>query len=108
MVGRGVISDPFYWRKVDQIFFSSQQRIPSRREVLERYASYASRMENRQGPRSRTFLIKPVLGLFTGCYNGRKFRRTVDELMRDKNRSIASVMLDAMSSSLDENVLEEV
>ena len=62
MVGRGVINDPFYWRKVDQLLYNSSERTASRREVLERYAAYAEQMEMREGPRCRPSLMKPVLG----------------------------------------------
>jgi hypothetical protein len=79
----------------------------NRHEILIEYAAYAQKVEDAQGPRLRSTLIKvskviigsstvlkdglslanvsqPVLGLFTGEKNGRLFRSRIDNYLRAK------------------------
>ena len=101
MVGRSVCENPFYWRRVDKKFHpndlpvlvnthtdaissASSSSAISRREVLQRYAEYASSIDIRyKGHKSvRMALAKPILALFHGEANGKRFRINVNNLLR--------------------------
>lgn len=108
MVGRAVVNTPFHWRSVDsELYCDETTPRKSRREVMEAYAQYALQVEASEGARCRNVLMKPVLGMFAGAHNGRLFRRRIDELMRDKDKFIGDVMMEAMLSSLETDVLNE-
>jgi hypothetical protein len=46
--------------------------------------------------------------MFAGKPNGKKFRRSIDEGMREKAKPVADVLLKAMMESLDDSVLSEL
>jgi tRNA-dihydrouridine synthase A len=90
MVGRGVIDNPFVYRHIDQLVSAPTSTVPvTRREVLLGYAAYLRRLELASFSTTptispthvsrRSFLLAPVLNLFTGCHNGRLFRRLLSD-----------------------------
>jgi hypothetical protein len=76
----------------------------SRREIIDKYATYAQAVEDREGPRPRSLLVKPVLGLFTGEPNGRLFRVHLDTGLRNKDRRIGDVIRFAAECLWDETL----
>ena len=108
MVGRGVINSPFYWRHIDNLIYNDDATKNNdnngktsiqlnRHEILDKYGDYCTAVEETRGPKSRRALMKPVLGLFAGEPNGRKFRANLDSLILDKKLSIKEVFLQAAS-----------
>lgn len=91
MIGRGVMENPFYYRHIDQLIKSSSTSaaltpsLVTRGEVLRKYVSYIQQQEAavQDGTVSCSYLLSPVLNLFTGCRNGRLFRRILSELEKD-------------------------
>ncbi len=69
----------------------------SRRIILEKYAAYAIDMEQREGSRGRSFLYKPILNIFNGEYNSKKFKTNIDQLKnKHKNMLIGDLILKSM------------
>lgn len=95
MIGRAVVNNPFYWRNVDSLLYKAQDPGLNRREVLSKYADYCERIEREQGKKVRRALLKPVLNMFTGEANGKVFRCILDDLVRQTDVSVGSVILKA-------------
>jgi len=88
MVGRACVDNPFQWSVVDSQLCGTANENFTRREILEKYAEYARRTEQKEGPRCRRSVTKPILRLFAGEANGRLFRSRLDTLIlqgRDKH-----------------------
>lgn len=106
MVGRAAVNDPYYWSRVDSRFYGVRDPGLTPREVLTRYAEYCITEELAE-PRCRHPVLKPILNLFAGKYNGRLFRNRVDQLMA-KGRAhmlVADALLEA-SQCLPDYVLD--
>jgi tRNA-dihydrouridine synthase A len=102
MVGRAVIDDPFYFHQIDHhlpLSLSSPTPTLSRGQVLENYVKYVQQEEknshNGSGPPvPRSYLLGPILNIFTGCHNGKLFRRLLSEAEKDGS-SVADAILRA-------------
>ena len=122
MVGRGVVNTPYYWRHVDNIIYNDNdandandandnvlnKRIGNqlnRYAILDKYGDYCKAIEETRGPKSRRALMKPVLGLFAGELNGRKFRSNLDSLILNQNMNLKEVFLEAASVLNDDTLL---
>jgi len=108
MVGRGVIEEPFYWNEIDSRVYGKKKDEPltMRRSILESYVAYADRIERLEGRKARRALLKPILNLFSGQKNGRRFRNLTDTYIRDENRSVGSGVILAASECLSADVLD--
>jgi len=110
MVGRAAIDDPYNWSQVDSRFYGVTDPGWTPRMVLQKYADYC-RLEEVADPRCRRAILKPILNLFAGRYNGRMFRHRVDLLTSSSKGSttcsmlIADVLLEA-SQCLPDYVLD--
>ena len=91
MVGRSVINIPYYWKNIDSKIYHSNDPKLERAEILESYGNYALSIEHTQGSKARRALMKPVLTLFTGEPNGKRFRAALDKLIRDESLNIKQV-----------------
>ena len=96
MVGRGVLERPMAWSTVDADLFD---RPPSEcamggtvdsLAVLGAYGEYAAQEAEEAGTPTRR-LVKPLLNLFAGAYNGKAFRKRADRLMALKGRDLVPV-----------------
>lgn len=108
MVGRAVIDDPFYFHQIDHLVHSSPTSTLSRGEVLESYAKYVKQIEQNsqkvgEPGVSRSYLLAPILNIFTGCHNGKLFRRLLSEAEKDGS-SVADAILRA-SQVIPDDVL---
>jgi tRNA-dihydrouridine synthase A len=109
MVGRAVIEAPYQWRNIDSKLYHSPDPCLSRRQIVQQYADYAAIEEVSQGPRARASLMKPILNLFHKEYNGRLFRKLINDRMVDK--AVAMPLYDILmeaSSVLPDSVMDSV
>eukprot|EP00596_Hydrurales_sp_CCMP1899_P008911 CAMPEP_0119051404 /NCGR_PEP_ID=MMETSP1177-20130426/73030_1 /TAXON_ID=2985 /ORGANISM="Ochromonas sp, Strain CCMP1899" /LENGTH=345 /DNA_ID=CAMNT_0007030591 /DNA_START=381 /DNA_END=1418 /DNA_ORIENTATION=+ len=106
MVGRAIVNSPFYWKNLDSVYYKKDNPDMNRREILENYATYCRKVENKDGNRCRPALIKPILQMFAGENNGRLYRQRIDTLLRNKEVPIGDSILEA-SNVLREDILDE-
>jgi tRNA-dihydrouridine synthase A len=111
MVGRGAVEDPFYWSKIDQQIYNKESvetgmLPPTRRSVLAAYVEYADKIEKVEGRKVRRTLLKPILNLFSGQKNGRRFRNLMDTYIKDENRLVGSGVIYAATACLSPEVLD--
>ena len=85
MVGREAYQNPFHLAEVDRLIFGCNRPLVSREEVLERFSEYC-REQIAKGTRLH-HMSRHILGLFTGCYGARNFRRYITEHANKKNAS---------------------
>ena len=110
MVGREVMDHP--WRllsDVDNLLYGvprlDENGMPiSRRWVLKRYLEYAEG-EVGQGCSVRS-VVRPVVGLFGGERNGKRFRRALDEGL--SNGLAATEIVNKACTELDDETLDAV
>ncbi|PXF44196.1 tRNA-dihydrouridine(20/20a) synthase [Gracilariopsis chorda] len=109
MIGRAVMNRPWHALcDVDHAVYGDGVVI-TRRGVLERYVEYAKRETSRTCCSSRV-LFRPLLNLFHGEKNGKKYRRLIDEglkrnepferILREALDVLPSSVLDAIPPSL--------
>ena len=101
MIGRAVINTPYYWRNIDSQLYDKPDAMLPRREIIEKYSTYAQHIENTEGQRARRALIKPVLNLFSGEPNGKLFRRIMDSTVNDLSVPIDQVLRSSMQCLRD-------
>ncbi len=94
MVGREAYQNPYWLAEVDQQFFGSPHPVPTREEVLLKFAAYCEAQIS-QGTRLQ-HMSRHILGLFAGCYGARRFRRYITE-HANKANATAQVLIDAMA-----------
>ena len=74
--------------------------------LLEQYSKYAVSQENKYGKVVRSELIKPLLNLFHGEYNGKLFRTIISNQARSMiDQSIDTVIMKS-TSCLSNDVLD--
>ena len=95
MVGRACVKTPFFWRNIDSRVYGVDDPGLTRREILDRYGDYATAIEAVQGRKARRALMKPLLGLFVGEPLGKVFRARMDDLIKNENRPMKQVFLEA-------------
>jgi tRNA-dihydrouridine synthase A len=77
MLGREAYINPYLLARVDQEIFSEERSVPSRREVLEAFFSYAEQ-QVRRGV-GLPVLVRPLLGFYLGRPRARVWRRFLNE-----------------------------
>lgn len=103
MVGRGVWDRPWHaLRDVDELVYGEGRYI-TRRDVVEKYADYAEEEQERSGTPNRC-IVKPVLNLFHGEASGKKFRREIDDQLKDKEAGIRDILEAGLAVMKDEVV----
>ncbi len=113
MIGRAAYSSPWKLLSDADVAIWDEESNPgkSRKEVLYKYAEYADAMvgkwhvkkDGHKVPSVRV-LVKPVIGMFAGEKNGKKWRAGVDQALRTAN-SVTEV-LDATLPILSDDVLD--
>jgi tRNA-dihydrouridine synthase A len=83
MVGREAYSQPYFLATVDRELFGATVDAADRDAVLEKYSSYASRQCANGVPMNR--VVKPLFGLYQGCYGARRWRRYLSEHGRHRD-----------------------
>uniref|UniRef100_M4BKI6 DUS-like FMN-binding domain-containing protein n=1 Tax=Hyaloperonospora arabidopsidis (strain Emoy2) TaxID=559515 RepID=M4BKI6_HYAAE len=88
MIGRAAYNTPWNFRDADRLIFSAERNPNlSRREIIERYLTYAEDLQSKWGstkPLSESpytmatsALLKPLLALFNGEIGGKAFKRSI-------------------------------
>lgn len=112
MVGRAVMDKPWHALcDVDDVVFAddgtmSDETVPTRRAVLQDYVAYAESEIEETGCSARA-VIKPILNLFHGEPNGKKYRRVIDEGLRDPKLKVGDIVRRACAV-LSDSVLDAV
>lgn len=106
MVGRSAVNNPFHWRTVDSRLYGVDDIGYSRREILSHYATYAQTIETDEGAKTRYSLIKPLHNLFAGSKNGKRFRCSLSENVRNSRMTMYDVVMKASDSVGDAEVLD--
>lgn len=77
MLGRAAYHNPYLLADVDRRFYAKARSIPSREQILERYARF---VENQLAEGARlSHMSRHAIGLFQGQPGGRRFRRHISE-----------------------------
>lgn len=92
MMGRTAYNEPYILAEVDSRLFDSDEVIPSRHDVLDRFLPYVE-SELAAGTRLNS-MARHVIGLFHGAPGARAFRRYLSENMH-KNGAGPDVLLTA-------------
>lgn len=106
MVGRAVMDKPWHALcDVDQMIFAGcsapgDGTTLTRRAVLRNYVTYAECEIEATGCSLRA-VIKPLLNLFHGEPNGKKYRRVIDESLRDPRLKVGDIVRLACSVLAD-------
>ena len=77
MLGRAAYHNPYLLADVDSVFFASEGPVPSRDDIVERFADYA-RTQLEHGARLHQ-MTRHILGLYHGEPGARAFRRHLSE-----------------------------
>lgn len=110
MVGRAVMDKPWHALcDVDYEVYGEALRDPdgqfmSRRKVLQSYAEYADAERKAMGSSVRA-LVKPLLNLFHGEKNGKRFRRVIDQCLQKDALSVRDIIAMA-SAEIPSDVLD--
>lgn len=106
MVGRSAMNNPYSWRHVDSRLYGVKDVGHTRRDILSLYAMYAQTIEDTEGSKTRYSLIKPLHHLFAGSKNGKRFRCSLSENVKNRNLSMYDVVMKASDSVSDAEVLD--
>lgn len=88
MVGRAVMDRPWHalcdvdWVVYGERYVIGEQEVLTRRKVIRRYLEYAEKELEQYGGSVRV-VVKPLLNLFHGEPNGKRYRRVIDEGLKD-------------------------
>ena len=93
MLGREAYHNPYVLAHLHQAFIDPQGPLPSREEVVERYAEYC-RARIAEGHRLRT-MVRHIQGLFAGLPNVRAWRRFLSEQSAQPAAN-ADLLIDAL------------
>lgn len=89
MVGRAVMDRPWHalcdvdWVVYGERYVDREKEVLTRRKVISGYLKYAEKELDQYGGSVRV-VVKPLLNLFHGEPNGKKYRRMIDEGLRDR------------------------
>ncbi len=84
MIGREAYNNPWAWANLDRHYHNVSNPGFSRREVLERYLSYAEKYLQSDGPRATIpYLCKPLHNYFTGSAANKHYKRKLDALLKE-------------------------
>ncbi len=108
MVGRAVVSRPWTWATVDtDLYGAAANPAQNRLQLLEEYAAFAESVEVANPQRLRHLLVAPVVNLFAGEPNGKKFRVALDAATKKSKEevSFSSMLLGSARSTLSAETL---
>jgi tRNA-dihydrouridine synthase len=74
MVGRLIQTNPFCLLKVDKMFFNENDKFNSYQKIVLEYFDY---IKNKIKDDSIFRLLSPLLGIFFGVKNGKKFKSEI-------------------------------
>eukprot|EP01032_Pedospumella_encystans_P010361 gene10361-12115_t len=84
MIGREAYNNPWAWANLDHHYHNVSNPGFSRREVLERYLTYAEAYLQSEGPRATIpYLCKPLHNYFTGSAANKHYKRKLDALLKE-------------------------
>jgi hypothetical protein len=79
----------------------------TRREILEKYCTYAVEQEKMKGTRIRNELLSPIFNLFHGELNGKLFRRLLTEnKQKHWDKSVDTIINMCVNEALSHDILE--
>lgn len=79
MIGRLCKDNPYFFSKIDSMFYDSNLPIPSRRDVLFGYLDYIKN-ENKQRPDDENrWVLNPILELFYEVKGSKKFKQEMSK-----------------------------
>jgi tRNA-dihydrouridine synthase A len=79
MIGRAANETPWILANVDSEIFGENLEIKNRFEILEKYLPYAKQRLKEGVPLS--FIAKPIMGLFHGMPEAKKYRKSIASLL---------------------------
>lgn len=77
MIGREAYHNTYLMADVDQFFYGSSQKKPSRKEIINAYADYVEQEMTKGVP--LIHLTRHILGLMHSCTGAKHFRRVLSE-----------------------------
>ena len=84
MIGRAAYKNPFLIATIDNLIFNNSQALVTRKNILEKYQSYAEKQF--QKGVSLSNLTRHIIGLYQGQPGARKFRQMLSsEISKNKN-----------------------
>ncbi|MGN0921393.1 MAG: tRNA dihydrouridine(20/20a) synthase DusA [Cellvibrio sp.] len=89
MVGREAYSNPYLLAQVDQTIYGSDDAVPTRQQVMEKFIEYCEQ-ELSKGAKLN-HLTRHILGLYQGLPGARSFRRVISEQAHRPNAGIEVV-----------------
>ena len=81
MIGRASSDDPWIFAQADSTFFNSADPVSSRREAVIQHLEYLEEWQARGA--KLAFLVAPMINLFSGQRNARRWRRVLSERVRE-------------------------
>ncbi len=84
MLGRHIVNDPYALADYEAVLFNHTP--VSRFEIIKHYFHYAAAQFTQGEPRA--LLIKPLFGLYQGCYGGKVWRRYLSEHLAQVKNSV--------------------
>jgi len=95
MLGRAILNHPCLLARIDTTIYgeaNDPETAYSRRTVINAYGKYLKEEHNDEVGKKKFFLVKPLLGILYGLPGQKFFRRTIDELCRDKSITVSDVV----------------
>ncbi|MBQ0800000.1 MAG: tRNA dihydrouridine(20/20a) synthase DusA [Porticoccaceae bacterium] len=93
MLGREACQNPWILADVDKLFYSTQQDTPNTQVALTRDAVVAAMLSYAEAELSRgarlQHIVRPMLNLYQGQPNGRRFRRYLSENAHKPDAGVA-------------------
>jgi tRNA-dihydrouridine synthase A len=84
MIGRAAYKNPFLIATIDNLIFNNSQTLVTRKNILEKYKSYAEKQI--QKGVSLSNLTRHIIGLYQGQPGARKFRQMLSsDISKNKN-----------------------
>ena len=84
MIGRAAYKNPFLIATIDNLIFNDSQTLVTRKNILEKYKSYAEKQI--QKGVSLSNLTRHIIGLYQGQPGARKFRQMLSsDISKNKN-----------------------
>ena len=84
MIGRAAYKNPFLIATIDNLIFNNSQTLVTRKNILEKYKSYAEKQI--QKGVSLSNLTRHIIGLYQGQPGARKFRQMLSSaISKNKN-----------------------
>ena len=84
MIGRAAYKNPFLIATIDNLIFNDSQTLVTRKNILEKYKSYAEKQI--QKGVSLSNLTRHIIGLYQGQPGARKYRQMISsDISKNKN-----------------------